>query len=147
RLCHHLLAVLLDRLLVFGDLAAPDAGRGVAEDDRDGLAVELARHAQGRVERRVAARRAVVSDHDPAHHSATPVGPGAAASPSRKPAGTTSGLRLKKAGILFHCTHISTTPRIRKKTAITSGGPRPSHELPDSELAGSASSIPFLTSR
>ena len=31
--------------------------------------------------------------------------------------------------------------------AITSGGPSPNQELPDSELAGSESSMAFLTSR
>src|SRR5262249_25322122 len=140
------LAVFLDRFLVVGDLAAPDPGRRVAEDHGD-LVAQRPRQLERGGERRLAAGRAVVSDHDLSHHSAAPVGPGAAASPPRNPAGTTSGLRWKKAGIAFSCQNIRTMPSSVKKTAISSGGPRPNQELPDSELAGSASSIAFLTSR
>ena len=111
RLAHHLLAELLDRLLVFGDLAAPEPRRRVAEDDDDLVAQRPRPARSARVERRLAAVRAVVADDDLAHLDPPPPARRrpAAGSPLRprgSPAGTTSGWRRKKAGTLRHWTNI-----------------------------------------
>ena len=144
------LAELLDRLLVFGDLAAPDARRRVAEDDDHLVAEALGElDARGRApacrsRRSRSRRRSCSSDlvlRGPgrfrrrrfALEEARPGRPraGAGRTPATCATGSPSGRRRGA----------------RKKTAITSGGPIPNQELPDSELAGSESSIPFLTSR
>ena len=58
---------------------------------------------------------------------------------------TVSGLRWRNFGSMTCETIIASTPVARNATALTNGGPMPNQELPDSELAGSHSSISDLT--
>ena len=57
----------------------------------------------------------------------------------------TSGRRRKNAGCRARQISISTTPSSRKPRPITSGGPSPNHESPDSEFAGLERSKQDLT--
>src|SRR5262249_28494978 len=124
RLSRHGLAALDERVVEVLDLTAER--RAVVREHDQELVAQVLGQQRRLDERRLRALGAVVAEHDPARHHAVPSAGSAA----------TSGLRRKNA--LWPTLHqsISTTPSSRKPTPITSGGPSPNHESPDSEFSG-----------
>ena len=103
RLLHHLLPEFLDRLLVFGDLAAPEPRRRVAEDDDDAVTQRLAIAAPRRAPPCRSPSRRIRRLSGPSQLlSRRCIGPAAARFALEEPGGATSGLRLKKYGTARH---------------------------------------------